>query len=170
MAKGVFNKIELGFTIALMYLFLKFIFLKGKRLVEQRQRLVQLCDRSKFGWKVKKFYEQDELAVDKKDEKRMQEAERLCKFEDRDVSSRRRRGGGFGGGFRQRGGYGGSSFGLGEERRSVMGVQPNSQPFSRGPVLGDDGKPLYCYACRSNAGHKSTWRSCPNNKNKKDGN
>ena len=64
----------------------------------------------------------------------MQEAEKLCKFEDRDIGRKRR-------GFVQRGGFGQAA---GEERRgpAPVGFQPNAQPFPRGPVLGDDGETL----------------------------
>ena len=51
---------------------------EGKELLEARQKLIRLADRSEFGWDVVKEYEEDELAEGSDDEKRIQRAEKAA--------------------------------------------------------------------------------------------
>ena len=51
---------------------------EGKQLLEARQKLIRLADRSEFGWDVVKEYEEDELAEGSDDEKRIQRAEKAA--------------------------------------------------------------------------------------------
>ena len=49
---------------------------KGKQLIKNRQKLVQLADREEKGWKVVKEYVKDNLASDSDDEKQISRARR----------------------------------------------------------------------------------------------
>lgn len=51
---------------------------RGTSLVNERQKLIKMADRSPFGWGVVTEYQTDELATDKEDEKRMEKAEKLA--------------------------------------------------------------------------------------------
>ena len=51
---------------------------RGTKLIEERQKLIKLADRSEFGWSVVDEYTADELAVDSDDEKRIEKAEKLA--------------------------------------------------------------------------------------------
>ena len=51
----------------------------GKELLENRQKLIKMADRSQYGWDVVKEYQTDELADGSDDEKRIQKAEKAAK-------------------------------------------------------------------------------------------
>ena len=40
---------------------------EGKDLIEARQKMIRLADRSKYGWDIVNEYEADELAADRKE-------------------------------------------------------------------------------------------------------
>lgn len=48
---------------------------EGTKLMEERQKMIKMADRSEFGWSVVEAYKSDELAVDSDDEKRLAKAE-----------------------------------------------------------------------------------------------
>ena len=62
---------------------------KGRRLIEERQKLIKIADRSEYGWGVIAEYTADELADDSEDEKRIEKAERAA--ERRAVKRKRKR-------------------------------------------------------------------------------
>ena len=47
---------------------------KGKQLLVHRQKLIRIADRSELGWMVVDEYEEDELADDSGDEKRIEKS------------------------------------------------------------------------------------------------
>ena len=51
---------------------------QGIELITRRQKMIMFADRSESGWAVVEEYENDDLADDSKDEKRMEKAERLA--------------------------------------------------------------------------------------------
>ena len=48
---------------------------KGRSLLDERQKLIRLADRSEHGWGVVDEYTADDLAEDSDDEKRIEKAE-----------------------------------------------------------------------------------------------
>ena len=48
---------------------------EGRQLIADRQKMLKLADWSKYGWLVVKEYEEDGLADDSEDEKRIEKAE-----------------------------------------------------------------------------------------------
>ena len=62
---------------------------KGRRLIDERQKLIKIADRSEYGWGVVAEYTADELADDSEDEKRIEKAERAA--ERRAVKRKRKR-------------------------------------------------------------------------------
>lgn len=51
---------------------------EGMDLLNNRQKLIRLADRSDFGWEVVNVYQSDELAEDSDDEKRISKAEKVA--------------------------------------------------------------------------------------------
>ena len=51
---------------------------QGITLVKNRMQLIKLADRSEFGWRIAIEYEQNDLASDYEDEKRIQKSERAA--------------------------------------------------------------------------------------------
>ena len=51
---------------------------KGQNLIEERQKLNQLADRSEHGWGMVEEYTADDLAENSEDEKRIEKAERAA--------------------------------------------------------------------------------------------
>ena len=51
---------------------------EGRKLIAHRQKLLKLADRSEYGWSVVQEYEEDGLADDSDDEKRIEKAERAA--------------------------------------------------------------------------------------------
>ena len=51
---------------------------EGKDLIEARQKMIRLADRSEYGWDIVNEYEADELAADSEDEKRITKAEKAA--------------------------------------------------------------------------------------------
>ena len=51
---------------------------EGVVLLEERQKLIKIADRSEFGWGVVSEYQSDELAKDSDDEKRLNRAEKAA--------------------------------------------------------------------------------------------
>ena len=51
---------------------------QGMELITRRQKMIKFADRSESGWAVVEEYEDDDLADDSEDEKRMEKAERLA--------------------------------------------------------------------------------------------
>ena len=49
---------------------------EGMNLVKNRMKLIKVADRSQYGWSTVKEYEQDDLASDSEDEKRLTRSER----------------------------------------------------------------------------------------------
>ena len=52
---------------------------EGTKAIEVRQKHIKIADRSELGWAVVVAYEDDELASDSEDEKRIYKAKRLSK-------------------------------------------------------------------------------------------
>ena len=52
--------------------------MKGKSLLENRQKLIKMADCSPYGWEVVKVYETNELVDGSDDEKRIQKAEKAA--------------------------------------------------------------------------------------------
>ena len=48
---------------------------EGIEMLERRQKLIKLADRSEYGWRTVEEYEEDDLAKDSDDEKRIAKAE-----------------------------------------------------------------------------------------------
>jgi hypothetical protein len=48
------------------------------KLLEERQKMIRLADRSEYGWDVVSEYQSDELAIDSDDEKRISKAEKAA--------------------------------------------------------------------------------------------
>ena len=48
---------------------------QGTRLLDERQKLILLADKSEFGWKTVEEYTQHELAEDEQDTKKIRHAE-----------------------------------------------------------------------------------------------
>ena len=61
---------------------------EGKQLIAHRQKLLKLADRSEHGWTVVEEYEEDGLADDSEDEKRIEKAERAA---ERRIQAKRRK-------------------------------------------------------------------------------
>ena len=51
---------------------------KGRALIDERQKLIRLADRSEHGWGMVDEYTADDLAEDSEDEKRIEKAERAA--------------------------------------------------------------------------------------------
>lgn len=51
---------------------------EGMSLLEERQKMIKLADRSDYGWELVNEYETDELAEDSDDEKRISKAEKAA--------------------------------------------------------------------------------------------
>lgn len=51
---------------------------EGTELLQKRQKLIKLADRSEYGWDLVKEYESDELAADSDDEKKILKAEKAA--------------------------------------------------------------------------------------------
>ena len=62
--------------------------MEGRQLIAHRQKLLKLADRSEYGWSVVEEYEEDGLADDSEDEKRIEKAERAA---ERRVQAKRRK-------------------------------------------------------------------------------
>ena len=61
---------------------------EGRQLIAHRQKLLKLADRSEYGWSLVEQYEEDALADDSDDEKRIEKAERAA---ERKVQAKRRK-------------------------------------------------------------------------------
>ena len=61
---------------------------EGIQAIACRQKRIKVADRSDYGWVVVKAYDNDELASDSEDEKRLFKAEKTAK---REISKRKRR-------------------------------------------------------------------------------
>ena len=48
---------------------------EGEKLINERQKLIRIADRSEHGWATVEEYEEDELAEDSDDEKKLFKAE-----------------------------------------------------------------------------------------------
>ena len=51
---------------------------EGVKIIEERQKLIKMADRSEFGWGLVSEYQADELAENSDDEKRIQKAEKAA--------------------------------------------------------------------------------------------
>ena len=63
---------------------------KGAQLLTERQKLIQIADRSEFGWGVVAEYTAVELAEDSDDEKRLEKAEKAAERKAAKRSKKRR--------------------------------------------------------------------------------
>ena len=50
---------------------------EGEKLINERQKLIRIADRSEHGWATVEEYEEDELAEDSDDEKKLKQRHKL---------------------------------------------------------------------------------------------
>ena len=137
---------------------------EGKDILQHRQKLIKLADKSEVGWKLVDEYESHELADDSDDEKRILKAENRAARKIRDISSRSRRGFGY----TYRGAYRGRATWTPYSRSREYRAQPPAETVTAGSGAShnytrtSNGRPGLCFTC-GRAGH---WRQdCPDLKN-----
>ena len=64
---------------------------EGENIVNARQKLIMLADKSEFGWKTVEEYVQNELAENSDEEKRMYKAELRAKSKTKEVRAKKQR-------------------------------------------------------------------------------
>ena len=63
---------------------------QGTRLLDERQKLILLADKSEFGWKTVEEYRQHELAEDEQDAKKIRQAEERAEKELKSRAAKRK--------------------------------------------------------------------------------